>query len=147
MTTTEISKTATKIVNAIKAGLKERKDLAKTHPFCDRAVYVEYDSEYDPKAGKYLDYIKVGKQYFRGMTGDIEMNEITRQIMIGLERLKADSRTYKNLTYTTREYSRVDSWRKIVEIDKVQLPENPCKEFKSLQNYLKNQNLKPESMR
>lgn len=145
MTTTEITTTAENIVKAIKSCLAERKKVCKTHPFADRSVYVEYESEFDRPSAKYLSYIRVGDKYFRnlGIEGDTrtegDIRQITQKVIEGLNALK-ETRGYKNLVFNTREEMVGDGYysrRKITYLDRIQNPDAPCKDFKAIQSFVK----------
>lgn len=133
MTQENINKVASSIVKSIKANLV----AAKSNPW-DKSVYVEYDSEYDRKAGKYLDYIRVGKDYFRNIGEGRDIENITRQVIAWLEQLRS-SRGYKNLVYTTRKSYEGSLWnsREVTYLDRIVVPENPCKEYKGIQAFVK----------
>ena len=140
MTTTDIKKNATAIVNHIKSEIKRVKEVKKANPYAWVDTDIEFynDSVYDPKANGYVDYIKVGGKEFRCTKNLNEVQQVSQQVIFQLDELKK-TRGWKNLTYNTRDiYEGVSYYNRkhYVLLDKVSLPDNPCKEYTALQKYI-----------
>ena len=139
MNATEITKTATTIVKTIKDEIKARKEVAKTHPYADTNVHFYADSVYDNKAGKYVDYIEVAGKQFKGMSGMYEIQSVSREVVRLLDELRK-TRGWGNLTYNTTDVFEGVSYynrKRYILLDKVSLPDNPCKDFKAIQTFVK----------
>ena len=139
MTKTEITKTATAIVKYIKEELKSRKEIAKKNPYAyiNRSIDFCNDSAYNAKEKKYIPYIAVGCRKFESVKTLYDIEEVSNEVIKQLKTLKA-TRGWKNLSITTRRewYGDTIYGAKYVLLDKVSLPDNACKEFVSLRNYI-----------
>jgi hypothetical protein len=140
MTTTDIKKNATSIVNYIKGELKRIKEAKAKSPysFMDTNIHFENDSIYEPKSNGYVDYIVVGGKEFRCTKDLNEVQQVSQQVIFQLDELKK-TRGWKNLTYNTKDiYEGVSYYNRkhYVLLDKVSLPDNPCKEYTALQKYI-----------
>ena len=140
MTTTDIKKNATAIVNHIKSEIKRVKEVKKANPYAwvNTNIHFYNDSVYDPKYNGYVDYIRVGGKEFRCTKDLNEVQQISQQVIFQLDELKK-TRGWKNLTYNTRDiYEGVGfySQRHYVLLDRISLPDNPCKEYTALQKYI-----------
>lgn len=140
MTTTDIKKNATAIVNYIKGELKRIKEVKAKNPysFMDTNIRFEVDVIFNPETRGYVDYISIsGKEFHETQTmRDIE--EVSREVVSQLTALKA-TRGWKNLIFSTRvETEGVGFYnvRKYTLLDRVSLPDNPCKEYTALQKYI-----------
>ena len=135
----DIKKTAADIFKAIKEQTKMARDARRNNPYADGQVNFYVSSMYDMKAGKYLDYIEIRGKQFGGMDGMRDVQAISNEVVRLLDEQKK-VRGWGNLVYTTTDlYEGVGIYnqRKYTILDKIALPENPCKEFKALQTYLK----------
>lgn len=141
MDSKKIDTIANNIVKELKSGIKCRKGMLKDYPYADQSVYLENDQIYDNKKGKYLWYIKCGKKKcVEGIENLYDIEQINRAVILKLNELKKTGRTYKNLQLKTGKMSEGNGWynmRSYTLLESVLLPENPCKEFKSFQNYMK----------
>lgn len=140
MNTTDIKKNATAIVNHIKSEIKRVKEVKKSNPYAwvNTNIHFYNDSVYDPKYNGYVDYIVVGNKAFRCATNLNEIQQVSQQVIFQLDELKK-TRGWKNLTYNTRDiYEGVGfySQRHYVLLDRISLPDNPCKEYTALQKYI-----------
>lgn len=140
MNTTDIKKNATAIVKHIKSEIKSRKEKAKKDPYLGVNTNVHFgnDSTYDPKEKGYVDYIVVGGKEFRCTKDLNEVQQVSQQVIFQLDELKK-TRGWKNLAYNTRDiYEGVSFYNQkhYVVLDKISLPDNPCKEYTALQKYI-----------
>lgn len=133
----QINKTAKAIFDCIKATLKERKEVAKSYAYADTQIEFSIDSCYNREKNKYIDSINIWGKKFGEFETNAEIREVSDQV-IRLIHEQQKVRGWGNLLYTTTTITDGVSWdsRKYTIIDKIALPDNPCKEFKSLQNYL-----------
>ena len=136
----DAKKIATKIVKAIKDEIKKNKETQNgRNYYVQQSVYVDTDSTYDAKKKAYTYYIRVGKTYFKDLGLLSDAAQVNREVMQQLNELKSKSRTYKNLQFRTNKITDGCGWnsRSYTLLESVLLPDNPCKEFKSFQNYMK----------
>lgn len=133
-----INKTAKNIFDYIKVMLKERKKVAKTAGYyADTQIPFEIDSCYNREKNKYIDSIKIWDKNFGEFENESEIRDVSDQV-IRLIHEQQKVRGWSNLLFSTRKIEVGFGWdsRKYIIIDRIALPDNPCKEFKSLQNYL-----------
>ena len=134
-----ITKNATAVFNALKAAVKERVEITKSHPYADREVGFFIDSEYDHKKGKYVDYIEVEGKRICEVEDTYNAQQISNEVIRMLKE-QQKVRGWKYLIYNTKTITEgVNLWslRKYTLLDNVVLCDAPCSEFKSLQSYLK----------
>ena len=134
MDRTLITKTAKAIVKEIKAELKRRKEVVANYLYADKSVDIYLDKKYDRNKAKYYQEFQAGKKYF--FAGDTyDSYQISSLVIDELNELKNKSRIYKNLQYTTeRVYEGTYSYYDIIST--IVVPDNPCKEFKSLKSFV-----------
>lgn len=140
MTSNEIHTIATKIFKDIKDTLTKKKKEPKVDYWQapGARLDIEVSDWYDGiKLKKYIKCISVeGKEYkFDGTDADAQ--NILFEVR-GMLDCQKKTRGWANLMYTEEVFSVGVGWnaRKYRFLNKVILPENPCKEYKSLQSFI-----------
>ncbi len=148
MTPNEITKGATKVFNAIKSALKERKSVKVDY-------YDEVKSVYDKAAKCWKNGDKTykiwvaGKEVLAGIDSMTSMGYIfneVRKMLDGQKKVKGWS-TLNPVTECIRHSSSGSNWvvSQVIVLTKVDRPDAPCKEYKSLENYLNKYGLQKKS--
>jgi len=141
MDTNKARELAKKIFDEIKKNLVENKKKAKTNPYYRTSVYFENDSIYDNVAKKYLEYITINGKEFFGTEDLYDIQQISNMVVCLINEQKK-VKGWKNLVYSTREFSQIRGsgwnqyWKNYSLIEKINLLENPCKDFVTIQKFL-----------